>query len=145
MKKTKKITRINLKDNQYPAHILIGLVSPEPDYKLSLLINKKLRISLKNSEPVQIAGDKKQIIFSRFSAASDDSELTYSLVSNRCEKEYLIRKLKNIDYIFVLHSHAEETDIESLTANLRLTESVTAALRINHDELKDKNIQYLIH
>ena len=57
MKNTQKITRVKLKIEQINDFILLGLVSSEPDYKLSLSLNKKFRISLKNISPVKLHGD----------------------------------------------------------------------------------------
>ncbi len=47
-------------------YIFMGLVSSEPDYKLSLLINKSLNISLKNTQPVNSPEVSTVSIFSRF-------------------------------------------------------------------------------
>ncbi len=52
MKSTQKVTRVKLNIEQNNDYILLGLVSTEPDYKLSLSLNKKFRISLKTISPV---------------------------------------------------------------------------------------------
>ena len=49
MKSVQKITRIQLKISKKNEFLLFGLVSSEPDYKLSQHINKKFRITLKNT------------------------------------------------------------------------------------------------
>lgn len=145
MKISKKITRIRLEESQPADYILIGLVSAEPDYKLSLLLNSRFRISLKHVEPVNVAGALTGNDFSRFSAYSGTTGLTYSLVANRSEKNYLFKKLKNIDYLLVVHDPEKETDEQVLMSGLREIESVTAVFKIDYEILKDKNIQYLIH
>lgn len=145
MKNVKKVTRLRLENNQTDEFIFLGLVSSEPDYKLSLLINKKLRISLKNLTPVTIPGGQEtELHFSRFSAA-ENSGLAYTIFSNRSGKEFLLKKLKNVDYIMIVHDPEREINSGKLASDIRETESVTAVFNIDPDSLKDKNFQYLIH
>ena len=145
MKNVKKVTRLRLESDQTDEFIILGLVSSEPDYKLSLLLNKKLRISLKNIPTVNIPGSPGvELNFSRFSAA-ENSGLTYTLFSNRAGKDFLLKKLKNVDYILMIHDPEREINPATLASNIRETESVTALFNIDPDSLKDKNFQYLIH
>jgi hypothetical protein len=79
-----KITRVQLKTNHDGELIMLGLVSSEPDYKMSLSINKRFRISLKNAAQVKLndsAGE--ELAFSRFSDLSRSPDMVFSLVSNR--------------------------------------------------------------
>lgn len=144
MKIIQKITRVQLKINQTDEFIILGLVSAEPDYKLSLVINKKIGISLKNISPVNIINDKGfELTFSRFSNSSDSTGLTFTLISNRSGKNFLIRKLKNVDYIFQVHDPESENNTDTLTASLREIETVNAVFNIDLNTFKDKNLQYL--
>ncbi|HLN55488.1 MAG TPA: IPExxxVDY family protein [Bacteroidales bacterium] len=145
MKNVKKITRLRLEDTHSDEYIFLGLVSSEPDYKLSLLLNTLFRISLKHTDPVKVDNDRADCVFSRYASSEDHSSSFYSLISNRCEKEYLIKKLRNVDYIFISHNPGKERDAEKLSADLRTKGSITAVFRIDPETLKDKNIQYLIH
>jgi hypothetical protein len=112
---------------------------------LSLLLNKKLRLSLKNLPPVSIPGSPGvELHFSRFSAV-ENSGLTYTLFSNRDGKDFLLKKLKNVDYILIIHDPEREINPATLSSNIRETESVTALFNIDPDSLKDKNFHYLIH
>jgi hypothetical protein len=144
MKNVKKITRITLDEIQQDDYIYFGLVSPEPDYKLCLLLNSKFRISLKHKGPVDFSENQAGKIFSRFSADTRQAGITFSLVSNRSEKDYLVKKLRNIDYIFIIHDPEKELDINRLAAELRDVDSVTAVFRIDPSGIKDKSFQYLI-
>ena len=145
MKNLKKVTRLKLESDHTDEFIILGLVSSEPDYKLSFLLNKKLRISLKNLPPVSIPGSPGvELHFSRFSAA-ENSGLTYTLFSNRAGKEFLLKKLKNVDYILLIQDPEREINPATLASNIRETESVTALFNIDPDSLKDKNFRYLIH
>ena len=144
MKSIQKITRIQLKISKDNEYIIFGLVSSEPDYKLSQIINKKFRISLKNSSPVKITDDAvSEQSFSRFSHTNDSTGITFNLFSNRSGNNFLLRKLKNVDYIFQLHDPENEKNIDSITTDLREIESINAVFTIDLNAFKDKNLKYL--
>jgi hypothetical protein len=144
MKNIPKITRLQLKIDHEEESILLGLVSAEPDYKLSLSINKKLSISLKNATPVNPGDDPdSQIAFSRFTYINGAHDISYNLISNRSGKDFLFKKLKNIDYIFQIHDPEGLNTTESLIAIMREIESVNAVFNIDLLTFKDKNLHYL--
>lgn len=145
MKSIQKITRIQLKISKDNEYILFGLVSSEPDYKLSQIFNKKFGISLKNNTPIKITDDAhSEQVFSRFSYTNDSTGLAFNLFSNRSGNNFLLRKLKNVDYIFQLHDPENEKNIDSLTTDLRETESINAVFTIDLNTFKDKNLKFLI-
>ncbi len=144
MKNTQKVTRVKLKIDQNNDYVLLGLVSTEPDYKLSLLLNKKFRISLKNISPLRVTGDtESELTFSRFSNNHNPKDLVFSLVSNRSGKFFLLNKLKNIDYLFQIQNSDNEADLTNITSNLREIDTVTAVFNIDINTIKDKNLHYL--
>jgi hypothetical protein len=145
MKSIQKVTRVKLKIDQKDDIILFGLVSAEPDYKLSLTLNKKFRISLRNILPVRITDDKgSELTFSRFSDTRSSPDIVFNLISNRSGKNFLIKKLKNVDYIFQVQDPGNENNINKLSSGLREIESVNAVFNIDINTFKDKNLQYLI-
>lgn len=144
MKNIQRITRVQLKINKKDEFILFGIVSPEPDYKLSLSLNKKFRISLKNIIPVKIINDNgSELAYSRFSDSSKSPDLVFNLFSNRSGKSFLLNKLKNIDYIFLVQDSENEYNTDQITASLREIESVNAVFNIKINTFRDKNLQYL--
>ena len=144
MKSTQKITRVKLDIDQNNEFILLGLVSAEPDYKLSLSLNNKFSISLKNISPLRLSGeDKSEFTFSRFSNNDDRQDLIFVLVSNRSGKNYLLSKLKNIDYLLQIQIAEKEANLTLITSYLREIDTITAVFNINMNTLKDKNLHYL--
>lgn len=142
MKSTQKVTRVKLNIEQNNDYILIGLVSAEPDYKLSLSLNKKFRISLKNITPIYLTGDNNpELAFSRFSNNDHSSDFMFTLISNRSGKYFLLDKLKNIDYL--LHISEREADLNLITSSLREIDIINAVFNININKIKDKNLHYL--
>lgn len=145
MMSMQKIKRVKLNLEQNNEFILLGLVSAEPDYKLSLSLNKKFRISLKNIPPIRLSGDdKSEITYSRFSNNDDRTDLIFVLVANRYDKSYLLSKLKNIDYLLQIQISEKEANLNLITSYLREIDSITAVFNINMNTLKDKNLHYLI-
>ena len=75
-----KIKRVHLNLNQTDESSLIGIVSAEPDYKLSLALNKKLKISLRNVTPITFSDTNgTDLTFSRFSDISAAPDLSYNV------------------------------------------------------------------
>lgn len=142
MKSNKKITKLQLKDTREDEFIILGLVSAEPDYKLSLIINNKLRTALKNIKPITITDDHGEQLFSRFSSPAGTG-MIYNLISNRSDKNFLLKKLKNVDYIFQVFDPENETSLENLNSALRETGAITAIFNLDQNSLKDKNLHYL--
>jgi hypothetical protein len=146
MKSIQRVTRVQLEFNQKVEFLLLGLVSAEPDYKLSLAINKKFRISLKNISPIKITDDSgHELLFSRFSDMGKTQDTVFNLVSNRSGKSYLLKKLKNIDYLFQVLNPENEKDNSQIISGLREIECVNATFNIDIKTFKDKNLQYLTH
>jgi hypothetical protein len=144
MKNTQKITRVQLNTGPKEEDILIGIVSSDPDYKLSLSINKKFRISLKNIPPLKIPHENNsELSFSRFNDTSRSPELVLSLYSNRSGKNYLLKKLKNVDYILQVQDYENFYEISGLLSGLREIESITAVFNIDKNIIKEKDIKYL--
>ncbi len=145
MKSTPKIKRVTLKISENSEPFLIGIVAAEPDYKISLAINRKLGTSLKSADPV-ILQEKNDIDlhFSRFSSPSDSPDLVYDLTSNRSGKNYLIKKMRNIDYFLQVHNVDNEADTGTILSLIREIDCVTAAFKIGSEIIKDKNIRFLV-
>jgi hypothetical protein len=145
MKGLQKVTRVQLKVNQDEEPILIGIVSAEPDYKLSLSLNKKFRISLKNISPIKLVDDSgPELVFSRFSDISGSPDRVFTLISNRTGKNFLLKKLKNVDYIFLVEDAEAGSNSAEIAASLREIDTLTAVFIIDITTLKDKNSRYLI-
>jgi len=145
MKSTQKVTRVQLKVNHTDESLWFGVVTAEPDYKLSLRLNRKFNLSLKNISPLKIPGDSGSVLeFSRFSDLDNAPEIFFNLISNRSGKNFLIKNLKNIDFIFQLHDPSDKNQIKSITTNLREIENITAVFIIDLMLIKERNLKYLI-
>jgi hypothetical protein len=146
MKESQKVTRVKLNLGQNDYYILLGLVSAEPDYKLSLMLNKKFGILLKNIPSFRLTeSNKTEVIFSRYSNNADNEDLITELISNRSGKYHLLNKLKNIDYLLQIQDSEKEVDVNIITSRLREIDTITAVFIIDINTIKDKNLHYLTH
>ena len=144
MRKTQRIIKIHLSVNEQDIPVVIGIVSVDPDYRLSLALNKNLNISLKNTGAIKFQDDKgKELHFSRFSDSSGP-DWHFQLVSNRTEKEFLLKKLKNIDYLLLLQKPEKDFNPERILSQLREVDAITGVFNIEIRTLNDKNLKYLI-
>jgi hypothetical protein len=144
MKSSQKVTKLKLNIEQDNNYILLGLVSAEPDYKLSLSVNKKLGISLKNIASLVLPGDNNsELTFSRFSNSDDPTDLTFCLISNRTDKNFFLSKLKNVDYLLQIQNSERNADLNKLILSLREINTITAVFKIDPNTIKEKNLHYL--
>ena len=58
-----------------------------------------------------------ELNFSRFSDIKQSPDIIYNLISNSSGKNFLLKKLKNIDYIFQVHDSENEINIEAVNCN----------------------------
>lgn len=141
---SKKVIKIQLPEDDKEEQFIFGLVTSDPDYKLSLLINRKLGIALKTSNPVEIRDEEGGIIsFSRFSDISGAPDQIFSLISNKSGKNYLLRKLKNVDFLFQYSDVYKTYDPLRITEILKELEGITGVFKLNTNQLKEKNLRYL--
>jgi len=136
-----KITKHIIRTEETPAFLFLGIVSTEPDYRLSVMLNRHLGIDLrKNPEEITEGSGDKTHSYSVFTTAP----LTFSLISNRSMGGTLLRKLKNIDFLLQIHGTPDRKQAEKLAASLRGIPEVTAVFLFDSSDLGDKNLALLV-
>jgi hypothetical protein len=141
VKEKGKITRINIENDHEGNFSFLGIVTSEPDYRLSLLINKKLGISLKHSvEEIRLENKNVSLSFSKF----ETSDREFILVSNKSDTGILIQKLNKVDFLFFAGRKNKKV-LDSIVSSIREISGITALFPLNSDEITDKNIEILRH
>jgi hypothetical protein len=140
MNSERKITRHSITIEEPPAFMFLGVVSSEPDYRLSVMLNRHLGIDLRKdpSDITDIREDSKYS-FSRFATVTP----ALSLVSNRCEGITLLRKLKNIDFLIVIHGDPDKRQAEELASKVRDITEVIAVFVFDSRQISDRNTALL--
>ena len=145
MKRSQKITRVRLEINHDKEFILLGLVSSEPDYRLSLILNNTLGTSLRHAAPVRVTGDNgSEMSYSRFSGILKSPDQVIDLISNKSGNKILIKKLKNIDFIVQIYSTEEDHDTPGLIKTIREIENITAVFEIEIKDINDRSLKFPI-
>jgi len=137
MNKGGKITRHTIPGREIKEFFFLGVVSAEPDYRLSVLINRHLGTDLRKcDDEIAVQTDSGKPSFSRFTTVPPD----LSLVSNRSEGYILLRKLKNIDFFLLFCGQTERHKTEELAATLREIPEITAVFVLDSRKISDRNL-----
>jgi hypothetical protein len=136
-----KITRHTIPEEERQEFFFLGVVSAEPDYRLSVLINRHLGTDLRKcDEEIAAQTDSGKPSFSRFTTVPPE----LSLVSNRSEGHILLRKLKNIDYFLLFCGQTEMQKTEKLATTLREIPEITAVFVLDSRKITDRNLLLLV-
>ena len=139
---TKKIYKLSF-DNQSDFYI-IGLVSPENDYKISWEINQSLNFNLVNIESIEIKSSKhpEYLTFPVYYYEDEKELIKYYLIGNKTNDGFLLEDYKNIDYLIKIAGDFSD-DISGFVMNLKSVENIITAFQIPLQHLKQKDIQLL--
>lgn len=140
VKETGKITKHVIARQEITDFFFLGIVTPEPDYRISVLLNKQLGISLHHDleDLIVVPGEESQ----HFSVFTTSPQIL-SLVSNKSGGNYLLRQLKNIDFFLVIYGSPDRNKAESLASDIRKNKSVTAVFVFESSQVRDKSVTLL--
>ena len=141
MNSSPKITRLTIGSVKSEPFCFLGIVTSEPDYTISLRINKKTGIALRHSDEEIFTGtENDRVSFSLFTTPDN----SHALVANKSEKKFLINKLNKIDFLFIQRS-GYSSNFTDLVKTIRSIEGVTAVFVFNSAEVKERNIDLIRH
>lgn len=136
----RRITVHTMAGEETPAFFFLGVVSSEPDYRLSVMINRHLGTDLRKCpDDITLQTGTGRHTFTRFTSVSPD----FTLVSNRSEGKILLRKLKNIDFFFLKCGQKERQMAEELAVTLREIPEITAVFVFESREINDTKLPLL--
>jgi len=141
VKENSKITKITMNQEPGKNFSFLGIVTTEPDYKLSHLLNKRLVISLSHSTD-EIVNEpyNENSSFSKFVTR----DRKYALISNKSDQSLFLRKMGKIDFLFI-ESPDSNSNINITAELIRKINGITAVFVLNSNEIRDKNIEILRH
>jgi len=119
--------------------LLIGLVTSEPIYRLSWLINESTGIKLAETKSIQHHHKKTKELqsFSVFSYEDLENGGIYDLIQNKGTNGLLIEEQKNIDYLFKV-AFADINNEEFLN-QIKVISNINLAHSIEPGSLKSKS------
>jgi hypothetical protein len=140
MNRAKKITRHTIPAEDFSQFLFLGIVSAEPDYRISVMLNRHLGAGFRKCDnDVTAVTDNGE---NRFSCFVSDTP-AFTLVSNHCEGGILLRKLRKIDFFFVIRGAPDDKSTESLANTIRKIPGVTAVFVFNSRTVNDPNASLL--
>ncbi|HCC70823.1 MAG TPA: IPExxxVDY family protein [Bacteroidales bacterium] len=139
----KKIRHKLIADNSISEHFL-GIVSAEPDYKVSLLINKHLGIKLSSNEPIVKTINEKEISFPRFSSESEFTDAVYDLISNNSGKEKLLARIPAIDYLMRIKGIQNDETKDKIIRKIRSIREITGVFTLDKNKQIENSILLII-
>lgn len=119
--------------------LLIGIVSSEPIYKLSFLINDMLQIQLKESDQIKNYHQKRNVYqaFELFTYINSETEERIDLIHNKGAQGFLIEEQKQVDFWLKIENGSLEST--KIIAALKTLKNISLVLEIKPDSLKSKN------
>jgi len=135
---SKKVHKLN--DNESYDFGLIGIASPENDYRISWTINNTLGFRLVRQDDLEIWHkllDDPQS-FSQFRYNDDDSLLSYRLIANKCENGYLLEEMTNVDFLIQVMGETDRNFIDNLIKKLNALEGISLAFLLDPSILKSR-------
>lgn len=135
----KKIHKLQYSTEEKSAFIAIS--SHEKDYYLCWKLNNKLVIDLKKNQDFEVVKSKNEIIqkFSIYDFIDEKYSITYKLISNKCEKGFLLEEFNNIDYFLKITGNLTKEKITLILTKIKQTESVITAFEFDKKNIKSKN------
>lgn len=130
-----KSIKINIGD-QF-GFILIAIVTTEPIYRLSWLINQEININLSDFKPAQVLNKQTSMIqsFTRF-VCDDNNNGFYELIQNKAGNSFLIKEQKHVDYFLKISgSFIGEQDVVD---RLKTIPNISLVASVDANTLKSK-------
>jgi len=123
---------------------LIGIVSDLSSHKLSWLINSNIGLKLSQLDDI-IIKNINNVEQQNFSCYGFDSinGITYNLISNKTNNGILIKKLKNIDFLFQIEPKVPKIKKNKLVEQLKKIDSIISILEIDIKKLSSNAFKLL--
>jgi len=118
--------------------LLFGLVTSEPIYRLSWLINDAIGILLTESKSLQVYHTKRQIIqeFAKFKFAENEG-LVIHLIQNKSQQGIFIEEQKLVDFWLKIESSTYNKS--EVLQQIKLIKNINLVFEIKPDSLKSKD------
>lgn len=117
---------------------LIGVYCHHKDYRLAWSINKNLDFDLTKTEDYMLILKEQEQLFSMYTDYVDSQDLSYYLLSNRCETGFLIPERKDVDYFLIVEGLFESSGKGRLVEGIRGLKEVLSAVEIVPNQLNSK-------
>lgn len=124
--------------------LLYGIVSIEKSHRLVWYINHIYPYQFLRMDDYGLDLNGKSLSFSRYLFTDEENHLTYCLLANKDDNNYLIPELKNFDYLVTVKGALDFFDEEGFKNALNELSAIQLAYVLEADKLKSKeNLLFL--
>lgn len=127
----------NIDFSKYEHFKIIGIACHEDDLRTAWEINNSVGIILQKKKDLIIDNKGEKQIFPLSSCFSEESNIEYSLISNKSENGYLFPQYKNVDFFLKLNGNILESEINKTIKFLRTAENIITAFKIKKEDIKN--------
>lgn len=119
---------------------LIGISSPENDYRMSWILNNVLGFKFIRQDDLELYHKKLegQQAFHQFRYYDEDTMLQYRMISNKCENGYLLEEMMNIDFVIQVTGDFNEGFTNKLAGSINSISEVSLAFPIDPSSLRSR-------
>lgn len=131
-----------MQENFFSDTALIGIVSSLPAYRFCWLLNQKFNLDfIRDSESDIFLEDteSRRHFFSIYKYSAPLNGDKYLIYKLKHEKEALLPEVKQLDYLWMIQSHAPEKEAAAITEYLRDIQDIQLAQVIMPEKLKNLN------
>lgn len=118
--------------------LLYGIVSVEKSHRLIWHINHIYPYQFVRIDDYELDLNNKPLSFSRYLFTYEENHLTYCLLANKDDNNYLIPELKNFDYLLTVKGALDFFDEEGFKNTLNELTVIQLAYVLEVDKLKSK-------
>ena len=122
---------LHLKEKKNDARWIIGLVSQDESYMLSININTQLGIKLSLTESISA----NNMLYTHFTY-TDSSGFSYHIVENRKDGTYMIPTLKNVDFLFITSQVISSEMKQNITRKIKKCDGILAVIPVPAESVK---------
>ncbi len=117
---------------------LIGISCHSKDYRLCWEINKNLKLDLIRKENLEIKTKTGNGNYSLYEFNDNENHLDYFLISNKCDKGFLIPEQKSIDFLLMLKGYTDDSHTNDTLTKINNLSLVLTSFLIDPTQLKSK-------
>ena len=115
---------------------LWAIASSLKDYRICWHLNNTLGIEFERRDDLEIATARGRTLwFSLFAHNDSVQKLTYYLIGNRCETEYLVPELRGNDFFLMIKGFLKKEEGRELITRLRSITGLQAVFSIEPSKL----------
>lgn len=123
-------------------YTLFGISSQLKDYRLAFHINNDLKLNFKRMDDINIANEKsnEENNFSFYYYFDEESQNTFSLISNHNQDGKLLPSAKQIDCFFIIKDYIKTEQKQHFLSSIRKIRNVIAAYKLDIKKIKNADL-----